>query len=81
MYVDVDLQNPFDYFKNFLDLVQGTSVVIPIMWWIESQTQVEYATFQFIQQLYMFHKTDKSTREVSMVAKGDWAFTCQSVKE
>jgi hypothetical protein len=29
----------------------------------------------------MFHKINNSTREVSMVAKGDLSFTCQSVKE
>jgi hypothetical protein len=69
--VDADLQYSYDQVKNFLDLVQGTNVVIPIMWWIKPQTQVEYVVFQFIQQLYMFHKIDKSIRKVSMVVKDD----------
>jgi len=80
-YVDANLPYSYDHFKNFLDLVQNTSVTIPIIWWTKPQTQVEYVAFQFIQWFYMLHKIDKFIRKVSMVAKDDWASTCQNVKE
>jgi len=57
--MDVEMEYSYEQFSNFLDLVECISVVLCILWWIKPQTQVEYVTFQFINHLYVLHKTNK----------------------
>ncbi len=56
------------------------SNALPIVWYLEPITQMDYAAICFMEQFYMLHKTNKCAKVVSMVTKEDWAIVCQDVK-
>jgi len=78
LYVDLERHLSNDQFQSFL--VRLKSNTLPIVWYPEPITQMDYVAFCFKEQFYMLHKTNKCTKVVSMVTKEDWAILCQDVK-
>jgi hypothetical protein len=52
-----------------------------VEWWIDLESHVEFVGFFFIQHLYMLQKTNKTTKEVSIVIMDDWVCVYQNVKD
>jgi hypothetical protein len=63
-----------------MNFVKLKSDALCVEWWINQESHVEFVSFFFIQHLYMLWKTDKTTKEVSMVIRDDWVCVCQNVK-
>jgi hypothetical protein len=61
-------------------LVELKYDMLLVVWYVESTTQMDYASFYFKEQFYMLHKIDKCTRVVSMVTKEYWSIVSQDVK-
>ncbi len=67
--------------SKLMDLVGTFSNALPTIWYPKSTTKMDYFAFCFNQYFYMMHKTNKSTRVVSMFIEHDYAITCQDVKD
>jgi hypothetical protein len=80
LYVNLDKPYFQDQFQAFVDLVTFKNDALYIEWWIDLKSHVEFAGFFFIQHLYMLRKTNKTTKEVSMVTRDDWVRVYQNVK-
>ncbi len=64
-----------------MDLVTFKSDALCVEWWTHQESRVEFAGFFFIQRLYMLQKTNKTTKEVSMLIRDDWVCVYQNVKD
>jgi len=51
-----------------------------MVWWLELESQVQYAAFNFHTYLYMLHKTNSTIGVMFMVTKDDYALSIQSIK-
>ncbi len=57
IYVDHERHFSHDQFQSFL--VRLKSNALPIVWYSESITQMDYVAFHFKEKFYMLHKTNK----------------------
>ncbi len=71
IYVNLEKQYSRNQFQAFMDLVTFKNDALCVEWWINPKSHVEFFGFSFIQCLYMLQKTNKTTKEVSMVTKND----------
>jgi hypothetical protein len=65
----------------FNDLVQNVCDVLHMVWYLESQTNVEYVANQFHGHLLMLHKTYAITGVVFMVIKDGWEINVPFIKD
>jgi hypothetical protein len=80
LYADHEHNFSHDQFQHLVDLVEFKFDTLPIVWYVEPTTQMDYDAFCFKEQFYMLHKTNQCIKVVSMVTKEDWTVVCQDVK-
>jgi hypothetical protein len=81
MYLNTLQRYDQSQFQTFKNLANNVCDILHMVWYLEPQTQIEYATFWFNYHLFMLHKTCHVTRLVSMVSRDDWALAFQFVKD
>jgi hypothetical protein len=61
-------------------LVEHACYALHMVWRLEPESQVQYATFNFHTRLYMLHETNSTIGVMYMVTKDDYAFLVQFAK-
>jgi len=69
------------HFTIFHDLVEHAHDHLPLIWWIEHVSCIQYAGFDFFGSTYMLHTIDATIWITSMVNKEAWSQCVEVVKQ
>jgi len=81
MYCELGKRFLSQHFTIFHDLVEHAHDHLPLIWWIEHVSCIQYAGFDFFGSTYMLHTIDATIWITSMVNKEAWSQCVEVVKQ